>query len=333
MPKSRLLVLFFLLFSFVAGSATAQTSKNTPDVAAILAAVVKITASVPADARTAKGLGTKREGSGVVIDSSGLVLTIGYLMLEAERVDIGLPGGRTVPARLIAYDHDTGFGLVRATEPLGIKPAELGDSSKIDVREQVLAVAHGGQEMTMPALVVSRRPFAGSWEYLLERAIYTVPAHPQFGGAALFSSAGKLVGIGSLIIADAAAPNTQLPGNMFVPIDMLKPIFADLLDEGRVQQPLRPWLGVYTDELRGRLFVSRLAQGGPASDAGIEDGDMLVGVGGTPVSGLADFYRKIWASGPAGATITLEVLRGISVKSIKIKSIDRYRWLKMERSY
>ncbi|MFT5439939.1 MAG: serine protease Do [Alphaproteobacteria bacterium] len=333
MQKSRFLVLFFVLFSSVVGSATAQTAKNTPDVASILAAVVKITASVPAGARTAKRLGTKREGSGVVIDSSGLVLTIGYLMLEADRVDIGLADGRTVAAKPVAYDHDTGLGLVRATEPLGIKPAELGDSGKIDVRDQVLAVAHGGQEMTMPAMVVSRRPFAGSWEYLLERAIYTVPAHPVFGGAALFSSDGKLVGIGSLIIADAAAPSMQLPGNMFVPIDMLKPIFADLLDKGRVQGPLRPWLGVYADELRGRLFVSRLAQGGPASEAGIEPGDMLVGVNGAPVTGLADFYRKIWTSGSAGTTIKLDVLRGISVKPVAIKSTSRYQWLKMERSY
>jgi serine protease Do len=333
MPTSRLLVLVCLIFSSVIGSATAQTAKNTPDVASILSAVVKITASVPSDARTARGLGTKREGSGVVIDSSGLVLTIGYLMLEADRVDIGLADGRTVPATMVAYEHDTGLGLVRATEPLGVKPAELGESSKIDVRDRVLAVAHGGQEMTMPAMVVSRRPFAGSWEYLLERAIYTVPAHPVFGGAALFSSDGKLVGIGSLIIADADAPSTQLPRNMFVPIDMLKPIFADLLDKGRVQGPLRPWLGVYANELRGRLFVSRLAQGGPASDAGIEPGDLLVGVGGALVTGLADFYRKIWASGPAGATIKLDVLRGISVKPIKIKSTSRYQWLKMKRSY
>ena len=312
--------------------ASAQTSNGAPDIASVLDAVVKITTKIPADARTAKGLGTEREGSGVVIDSSGLVLTIGYLMLEAESVEIGLKDGSTVPATRIAYDHDTGFGLVRAIRPLGVKPAELGDSEKIDVRAPVLAVAHGGQNMTMPALVVSRRPFAGSWEYLLENAIFTAPPHPVFGGAALFSSEGKLVGIGSLIVPDAA-PDAQLPGNMFVPINILRPIFADLLDKGRTQNPLRPWLGLSTDELRGRLFVTRTAEGGPASDAGIEAGDMVIGVSGTPITGLADFYRKVWATGDAGVTIRLDVLKGTSVTPVEIKSIDRYRWLKMNRSY
>ena len=333
MLKSRLLVFFCLVFSSFTGPAAGQMPNGAPDVSSILSAVVKLTATVPADARTAKGLGTTREGSGVVIDSSGLVLTIGYLTLEAERIDIGLPDGRTVPATPVAYDHDTGLGLVRATQPLGIKPVELGDSGKIDVRERVMAVAHGGQDMTMPAVVVSRRPFAGSWEYLLERPIYTFPAHPVFGGAALFSSDGRLIGIGSLIVADAASPDTQTPGNMFVPIDILKPIFADLLDKGRVQRPLRPWLGLYADELRGRLFVSRLGKGGPAAKAGLEPGDMVIGVGGSQITGLADFYRKIWASGPAGATIRLDILRGMSVQPVAIESTDRYRWLKMERSY
>lgn len=328
---SAALLLIFAAAPYTA-PAQAQTSNAAPDAASILDAVVKVSAKVPADARTAKGLGTEREGSGVVIDSSGLVLTIGYLMLEAERVEIGLKDGSTVPATRIAYDYDTGFGLVRAARPLGLKPAELGNSEEIDVRARVLAVAHGGRNMTMPALVVSRRPFAGSWEYLLENAIFTAPPHPVFGGAALFSPEGKLVGIGSLIVPDAA-PDAQLPGNMFVPINILKPIFADLLDKGRAQNPLRPWLGLSTDELRGRLFVTRTADGGPASDAGIEAGDMVVGVSGKPITGLADFYRKVWATGDAGVTIRLDILKGATVKPVDIKSIDRYRWLKMDRSY
>ena len=332
MSRIRPVVLFAALLFLFTVPAKAQTSSATPDAASILEAVVKVTARIPADARTAKGLGTEREGSGVVIDSSGLVLTIGYLMLEAESIEIGLADGSTVPATRIAYDHDTGFGLVRAIRPLGLKPAELGNSEELDVRAQVLAVAHGGRSMTMPALVVSRRPFAGSWEYLLENAIFTAPPHPVFGGAALFSPDGKLVGIGSLIVPDAAA-NAQLPGNMFVPIDILKPIFADLLDKGRAQNPLRPWIGLSADELRGRLFVTRTADGGPASDAGIEAGDMVIGVSGQPIAGLADFYRKVWATGDAGVTIRLDVLKGTSVTPVDIKSIDRYRWLKIEKSY
>ncbi len=327
--------LFFscVLFVLLAGPHALAQQTGAPDPQQLLKSVVRITSSVPADARSAKGLGTSREGSGVVIDSNGLVLTIGYLVLEAETVDIGLHDGRKIAAEPIAYDHDTGFGLLRATRPLGVKPAALGRSNLVEVRDRVLAVAHGGRDMTVPAMVVSRRPFAGSWEYLLENAIYTAPAHPVFGGAALFSEKGELIGIGSLIVGNAISPETPLPGNMFVPVDILKPILADLLDRGRTQKPLRPWLGLYADELNGRLFVSRIATDGPASRSGLEPGDLVVGVGGVPVSGLADFYRKIWATGSAGTAIQINVLRGITVELVEVRSIDRYQWLKTRRSY
>lgn len=333
MAVSRFLVFCLLFLSTAASPSAAQRTTPVVDPAELLKSVVKITTTVPSDARTARGLGTSREGSGVVIDSSGLILTIGYLILEAETVDVGLHDGSTVAAETIAYDHDSGFGLLRATKKLDIKPASLGRSSIVEVRDRVLAVSHGGQDMTVPAMVVSRRPFAGSWEYLLESAIYTAPAHPVFGGAALFSDKGELLGIGSLIVNNAIAPDAHLPGNMFVPVDILKPVLADLLDKGRSQLPLRPWLGIYADEINGRLFVSRTAQGGPASKAGIEQGDLLVGVGGKPVTGLADFYRKVWATGIAGTAVQVNVLRGVSVQPVEVKSIDRYQWLRSRRSY
>jgi S1-C subfamily serine protease len=299
----------------------------------LLEAVVKVSTKVPADARTARNLGTEREGSGVVIDGNGLVLTIGYVMLEAISAEIGLAGGRTVPAALVAYDHDTGFGLLRAAAPLGVKPMELGDSKHLTARDQVLVASFGGKSSLMGAYVVSRRPFAGWWEYLLERAIYTSPPHMQFGGAALIGGDGKLLGIGSLIVGNAAGPERPVPGNMFIPIDYLKPILADLLEQGRAAGRPRPWLGLTSEEVRGRLFVMRVARGGPAFQAGIRPGDLVIGVNGKPVSGLADFYRKVWATGDAGVSVPINVLQGITAKPVLVKSSSRYDWLKLNRSY
>lgn len=329
-----LLLLIFLLPLFLPGGVlAAPTPDGKNSVQSILDGVVRITTTVPATARTSATLGSKREGSGVVIDSNGLVLTIGYVMLEAEQAEIGLGDGRKIDATLVAYDHDTGFGLLRATEPLGVTPIELGNSAALKANEQVLVASHGGRSMAMAALVVSRRPFAGYWEYLLEQAIFTAPPHPAFGGAALISSAGKLLGIGSLIVPDAAGPEQPVPGNMFIPVDRLKPILAELLDKGRSSAPRRPWLGLYSQEIHGRLFVTRIAADGPAHSAGMQQGDLVIGIDGQAVTGLADFYRKLWALGPSGITVKLDVLRGTSITPIPIKSGDRYRWLRLNSGF
>lgn len=327
------LALLLALWAPVPSSAAPAASGEETDIATLFSAIVKVATKVPGDARTARTLGAEREGSGVVIDSSGLVLTIGYLMLEAESAEITLADGRTMPASVIAYDHDTGFGLLRASQELGVTPVKLGRSGDVAPRDRVLVAPYGGAPVAMPALVVGRRPYAGSWEYLLEDAIFTSPPHPSFGGAGLFDLEGRLVGIGSLIVGDAAEPGEQMPGNMFVPIDRLTPILGDLLESGRSSAPRRPWLGLSSEELRGRLFVLRVAEGGPAASAGIEAGDMVIGVGGVPVAGLADFYRKVWAQGEAGVSVSLDVLHGMTVRPVTVKSIDRYRWLRLERSY
>lgn len=335
---AKFILPLFLVSAFINGNVlAAPTPPGMPDgsasVQSILDGVVRVATKVPATARTAGTLGSQREGSGVVIDSNGLVLTIGYVMLEAEQAEIGLADGRKIEATLVAYDHDTGFGLLRATEPLGVPAIALGDSSALKANEQVLVASHGGQSMAMAALVVSRRPFAGYWEYLLEQAIFTAPPHPAFGGAALISSTGKLLGIGSLIVPDAAGPEQPLPGNMFIPVDRLKPILAALLDKGSSGTPRRPWLGLYCQEVHGRLFVTRVAAEGPAQSAGMREGDLVVGIGGKAVTGLADFYRKIWAHGISGVTVKLDVLRGTSVAPISIKSGDRHQWLRLNNSY
>ena len=302
------------------------------NVAEVLGAVVKLSAEVPAEARTASQLGTRREGHAAVIDSDGLAVTIGYLILEAEKVDLTMADGKTVPARVLAYDHETGFGLVRALQPLGVKPLRLGDSAVARDGAPVLVAGHGGTANASAARVVARRDFAGYWEYLLEDAIFTAPPVPSFGGAALIDSGGRLIGIGSLIIPDAAGPQTHSPGNMFIPINVLKPIMADLLERGRSGRPRHPWIGVYTMEGSGHLFVGRVAKDGPAAEAGLAAGDIIVGVAGQPVAGQIDFYRKLWAQGAPGTEIRLSVLKsGKGLTETTVKSTDRYSWLRFSR--
>lgn len=309
------------------------TARAEIDSEKLLSAVVGVKASIPRDARTAAFLGTEREGSGVVIDSDGLVLTIGYLILEATSASIVTGDGEEIPAAILAYDYDSGFGLLRAVRPPKVTPIEFGKSASLAERTRVLIAAHGRPYTIRPAMVVSRREFSGYWEYLLEDAIFTAPPHPGFGGAALLDAEGRLVGIGSLMVPDAKAPGVPSPGNMFVPIDKLGPVLGDLLADGRPAAPGKPWIGVFTVEERGRVFVTNVAPDGPAARAGLERNDIILGIGDQPVGGQADFYRKMWKLGRAGIEVPLIVLKGDRLRSVKIRSADRYDWLKLERTY
>lgn len=298
-----------------------------------LDAVVAVRATVPSSARTAETLGTEREGSGVVIDDDGHVLTIGYLIMESSQAEIELPGGRSMPAEVVAYDYDSGFGLLRPLGQIDTPPVDFGESGRLDEQSPVLVASFGGREAATAAIVVSRRDFAGYWEYLLPDAIFTAPPHMAFGGAALFGPKGRLLGIGSLIVGDAGGGESGLPGNMFVPIDALKPILTDLLAEGRAQTPARPWLGVFTQELRGHLVVNRVAPEGPAAAAGVKENDVIVAVAGAPVADQADFYRKVWALGEAGVDVPLSLLTPQGVTEIAVTSGDRYDYLRLNPTY
>lgn len=318
-------IIVTLLALLPAVSASAQQLKFED----VVGAVVAVHAEVPATARTADRLGTERAGSGVVIDDEGLVLTIGYLIMEATRVEVRVSSGRTVPANMVAYDHNSGFGLIRASTPLNIQPIKLGDTSALDESSRVLIAGFGGMEAVRPAMVVSRRPFAGWWEYLLERAIFTSPPYRNFGGAALLGPEGELLGIGSLIVGDAVPGEQPVPGNMFVPVDELKPILKDLIAAGRSALPPRPWIGVNAAEHRGKLFIDRVAVDGPAATAGLEKDDIIVTIGGREVSSLEDFYRKLWALGKAGVEVDLTVLRGGKLMNFRVRSADRHQWLRL----
>lgn len=292
--------------------------------------VVKLRTRAVADARSGPTLGTQREGTGVVLDASGLVVTIGYLILEAETVELSTADGRAFPATVIGYDAATGFGLVRAVGPLPIQPIRVGDSSKIAAREPVLIVGFDG---VAPAYVVSRRRFVGYWEYLLDDAIYTAPATVNWQGAALLDREQRLVGIGSLAVPDSVGGGSPVPGNLFVPIDRLKPLLGDLIARGRATGPPRPWLGVSTQDVEGNVIVTRVAEGSPADQAPLRVGDVIVALGGQSLSGQADFYTRLWASGEAGREIVLDVLRSGRIQRVTVKSIDRDTYYRARPTY
>ncbi len=296
----------------------------------ILKAIVKIRSVIPETARTARILGTEREGNGVLIDSNGHVLTIGYLILEAETTEIFGPDGKAIKATFVGYDDKAGFGLLRANKPLGVLPMKLGRSSDVKVGDPVLVASHGGNDFVQGVRVVSRQEFAGSWEYLLENAIFTSPPHPRFSGATLIGRDGKLLGIGSLFTQIMLKGVGSVPSNMFVPIDHLKAILSHLISTGRSQEPLRPWLGLNAEESYGRVLVIRVSPGGPAEKAGIQRGDIVLSVDKKSVKGLADFFRKVWALGSAGVDVPLRILQETSIRKIIVHSSDRYQYLQIQ---
>lgn len=318
-----------LCIALCAGPALAQR----PSADELLAPVVRIKTVINPDARTTQNLGREREGSGIVIDENGLILTIGYLMVEAHAAEVTTNDGRTLPANVVGYDHETGFGILQAIAPLKVKPISFGKSGALAKDDVVIIASFGGAQRAAPARIAAKREFAGSWEYLLDEAIFTSPPHPTWSGAALINREGKLVGVGSLIVGDAAGDGSGAAGNMFVPIDLLAPILGDLIADGRAARDPRPWIGVTTNEVYGRLVVSQVTPQGPAEKAGLRRGDIITGVGGAPAKSLSDLYRKIWARGNAGASVPLDFEREGDSRHADVPSMNRLDHLKLKSTY
>lgn len=290
------------------------------------ASVVRIDARVPSDATSAQSLGPERVGTGIILDER-TVLTIGYVTLEADAVMVTTASGKRLPASVAGYDHASGFGVVRTAVPMDGKPMPLADSDKVSEKQRVLTLGHGEPEAT-EIVVLSRKTFSAGWEYLIERPIFTFPPVNNWSGAALINEEGGLVGVGSLMVNDAASHRGGVPGNLWVPVNLVKPILGDLLTRGRRTEGVQPWLGMTTENVRGNLMVTRVARNGPAENAGITAGDIVVGVAGEKVAEQADFYRKLWKSGPAGSSISLRVLKGGDVREVSVKSMDRSDFLR-----
>ena len=293
-----------------------------------LSSVVALRAIVPQDAFTAETLGTERAGNGVFIRGNGLVLTVGYLVTEADTIWITLNDGRSVPGHVLGYDQETGFGLVQALAKLEVPALEIGESASAAIGEPVVVGGAGGRQRSVAASIVAKQEFAGYWEYVLDEAIFTSPSHPNWGGTALIGPAGDLIGIGSLQLQQAAEKGNAENINMIVPIDLLKPIVDDLLKFGRRNMPPRPWLGLYATEVENRLVIVGLADRGPAKKADIRTGDIVLSVGGKDVNDLAGFFRGIWAQGQAGVDVPITVYRDGETMEMRVKSSERNRFLK-----
>jgi S1-C subfamily serine protease len=298
------------------------------DLEAALSAVVGVRAIVPSDAFTADTLGTERAGNGVLIRADGLVLTIGYLVTEAETIWLTLIDGRAVPGTVLAYDQSTGFGLVQALARLDLPALPLGSSSSVSVGERVVVGGAGGRQKSVAARIVAKQEFAGYWEYVVDEAIFTSPSHPNWGGTALIGPNGDLLGIGSLQLQEGREQGPPGDINMIVPIDLLPPIFDDLLTLGRPNKPPRPWLGLYTTAIENRIVVVGLAKDGPAQKADLRTGDVLLSVAGGEVRDLAAFYRRIWSLGAAGVEIPMSIYRDGKTIETRLKTGDRNRFLK-----
>jgi serine protease Do len=303
---------------------------NLPaDVVDSLPAVVGVHTTIPEDRRSAQTLGAEREGHGIVIDDDGLVLTIGYLIMEADTVTITDSEGRTLPATSVGYDYESGFGLVRTPRPLPVKPMVFGDSDQLALRSEAYVAGVGGEKAALKVKIAGRREFAGYWEYLLDNAIFTVPAYPLWGGSALIGMDGRLMGVGSLLVQEALGPGSPaFPGNMYVPINRLKPVFEELVMRGRLSTPPRPWLGLYTAEHMGQLVVVGISEGGPADKAGLKRGDFLQALNGDVLDDVADFYKRLWASGPAGSPVTLRMERDSDAFEVTVRTGDRAKYHK-----
>ena len=341
--RSFLRVFFQILLALIAlaalpvGAAARSVSESapaTPEDAAYqrlieaTSAVVGVKVKALANARSNETLGQERNGSGVMIGKDGLVLTIGYLILEADSVEVTDTDGATVPASVVAYDHATGFGLVKPVVKLTQKPIRLGTASPVAQLDRLMIVNGGAEQTVSIATVVSKRKFAGYWEYLIDDAIFTSPPRLDHSGAALINKDGELVGIGSLLVMDALTPGERLPGNMFVPVDLLKPILDELVKSGQQSASRRPWLGVNSLEEDGRVKVVQVNDESPAQQAGIVAGDIILSVNGEPVASLDTFYDKLWKRGPPGSMVTLTVLHGPNMKEVTVRSIDRREFMR-----
>lgn len=300
------------------------------DLAAALDAVVQLRVEIPQDAFTASILGTERAGNGVVIGDDGLVLTIGYLITEAESIWLTTNRGTVIQGHALAYDQGTGFGLVMPLGELGVQPLARGVAATAQPGNPVIVIGQGGRAHSLKAKIIAKREFAGYWEYVLDEALFSAPAHPQWGGAALVGEDGRLLGIGSLLVQEAVGEKA-VDGNMFVPIDLLAPILNEMLATGRPAGPPRAWLGIYAAEMEGHVVIGGLAPGGPAERAGVQLGDLVLEAGGEKVSGLAALFRRIWSFGPAGTEVALTLSRRGASSNVRIRSADRNDFLKKPR--
>ena len=320
----RSLILIFIFLISTASISLSEQKKITSeeDVRRIYQSVVKIDSIVPSDARTANSLGTIREGNGIVIDDKH-ILTIGYIVVEAETITITLPNGGVVPAELAGYDHTTGFGILKTILPSKLTPLQIGDSDKLNKEDLLYVLPYLTEGAPSAVKMVSRRSFTGWWEYFLDKPIYTHPMNTSFAGSALINEFGELLGIGSLYVSDAAAEGVPMPGNLFVPINDLKPILDDLIKNGKRTADVKPYMGLTSNDDTGKVMVTRVNDDGPAAKAGFKENDIILKVNKINIQDTEKFYKTVWSQGGPGTLLDFEIERNNQIISLKLTTMDR----------
>lgn len=320
--KKIFFIFWILLFS--TNNLFSETNKLTTeeDILNIYKSVVKIDSIIPPEARTAQSLGTVRGGNGVVIDDKH-ILTIGYIVVEAETITITLPDGKKFPGELIGYDHTTGFGILRTIIQSNLTPLKIGDSDQLTKEDFLYVLPYLTEGRPSAVKMVSRRSFAGWWEYFLDKPIYTYPANSSFAGSALINEYGEVLGIGSLYVGDAAATGISSPGNMFVPINDLKPILDDLIENGRRTKDIKPYMGLTSSDNTGQVKITRVNDNGPAAKAGFSVNDTILAVNNEKINNIEDFYKVVWSFGGPGTKLQFDIERNQEKLNIELTTMDR----------
>ena len=320
--KKIFFIFWILLFS--TNNLFSESNKLTTeeDILNIYKSVVKIDSIIPPEARTAQSLGTVRGGNGVVIDDKH-ILTIGYIVVEAETITITLPDGKKFPGELIGYDHTTGFGILRTIIQSDLTPLKIGDSDKLTKEDFLYVLPYLTEGRPSAVKMVSRRSFAGWWEYFLDKPIYTYPANSSFAGSALINEYGEVLGIGSLYVGDAAATGISSPGNMFVPINDLKPILDDLIENGRRTKDIKPYMGLTSSDNTGQVKITRVNDNGPAAKAGFTVNDTILAVNNEKINNIEDFYKVVWSFGGPGTKLQFDIERNQEKLNIELTTMDR----------
>ena len=320
--RSLILIFIFLISTTSISLSEQKKITSEEDVRRIYQSVVKIDSIVPADARTANSLGTIRGGNGIVIDDKH-ILTIGYIVVEAETITITLPNGGVVPAELAGYDHTTGFGILKTILPSKLTPLQIGNSDKLNKEDLLYVLPYLTEGAPSAVKMVSRRSFTGWWEYFLDKPIYTHPMNTSFAGSALINEFGELLGIGSLYVSDAAAEGVPMPGNLFVPINDLKPILNDLIVNGKRTADVKPYMGLTSNDDTGKVMVTRVNDDGPAAKAGFKENDIILKVNKINIQDTEKFYKTVWSQGGPGTLLDFEIERNNQIISLKLTTMDR----------
>jgi len=284
----------------------------------LLGAVVNLHAMVPRAHPSSRILGNERMGSGVIVDPSGLVLTVNYVVMGASTVDVGFLKGRRVKAEVVAQDFEVGLALVRVKRQ-GLTAVPLAGGTDLTCGEPVIAVASTGpQERRISGgLVTYLGEFEAYWEYLLEHGIVSSAQNPGFGGGGLFSMTGALLGVVYLPL------NEIVRCSLAIPVDNYREHASELLRYGRVvSRPKRAWLGVFAHALEEGVVVAGVVPDGPGDRSGLQEGDLIVSLNAEEVGNRRDFYLSLWRHEP-GEPLTLEVMRDNKVRRFEVKGGDR----------